>query len=251
MSRFAPSLRRLGARLSIPQPARGRVLLELAADMEDMRRHLMAQGLDENEATRRTEAEFALGDDALAELVAVHSSPLRRALDGVSARTRSRWERGLLIGVLLFLFAVSAPTVLSGGAVATAGPYVWPVLALAAVALLLILAKLVEFAQHRDPDPRRMRGRLAALPCLAATQLALGFVGAWLELGRLAMNYALPPGGAGAQLADWLLASAALLIIAHLCALLTAVAWFLLDVRVRRIETQEAALLEELLAAKP
>ena len=53
MSRFAELLGRTAARLDIPQPARSRVLLELAGDLDALYEHYRGLGLEEDEASRR------------------------------------------------------------------------------------------------------------------------------------------------------------------------------------------------------
>ena len=50
MSRFADTLRLINQRLSLPEPAKSRVLLEIAADLEGLFEHYSANGRDDQEA---------------------------------------------------------------------------------------------------------------------------------------------------------------------------------------------------------
>ena len=45
MTDFTAALRRIDSRLHLPQPARSRVILELAGDLEELYRHYRATGL--------------------------------------------------------------------------------------------------------------------------------------------------------------------------------------------------------------
>lgn len=250
MSRFVGTLRRISDRLTIPQPARSRVLLEISADMEDLRRHYLDRGLGEEEAALRVESEFSLSEEALGELVGVHGNPLTRVLDGLSAQTRGRWERALLVLLLLFVAVVAGRLMLTREFFATASPLAWPILAGMLVALGLSAVKGYRLQIRRDHDPRRLRGGLNLLPMLGLGMLAYAFAGLWLNLGWTALRIQTRLDEMGFLLADWLMSSATLLITAHVCALLCGLLWFLLDLRVGTIEGQEAALLDELLAAK-
>jgi hypothetical protein len=246
--RFTATLRRVSERLDIPQPARSRVLLEIAGDLDDLHAHYLASGLEAATAARRVEEEFALSDDALRALVALHASPLRRLLDGLSTQARGRWERGLLLGLLAFAALAAGRLVLTRDFFAQPSPFLWPVLLLALVALALSVAKAWLLFARQEHEPRRLRRHLVALPALAAGQLALGGLGAWLGLGLAAWRGHLAPEQVGVLMADALRSGVALMIVAQVCALLLALAWFSLERRIRAVEDHEALVLQEILA---
>jgi hypothetical protein len=243
MTSFAEVLRPLRARLPLPQPARTRVLLEIAADLEDMYRHYRASGLSEEEARVKAVDTFDLSDDALAELVRVHTSLFRRLLDRLSAQAQSRWERGLLLIVAGTLAFVCMQVVLRGAIVAVAGAQVWPTLICGLAGLTLGLVKFYQIQIKQDHELRRARRGLDAIAILAGAQVLLGFLIAWFSLYLAARRIANDVEYAGVHLFNWLLSASALLSVSLMGALLTAMIWFALARSVAGIADAEAALL--------
>ncbi|MGD2154707.1 MAG: hypothetical protein PVG79_15665 [Gemmatimonadales bacterium] len=243
MTDFAEVLRPLRARLPLPQPARTRVVLEIAADLEDMYRHYRALGLSEEEARVKAVEACDLSDEALAELVRVHTSSFRRLLDRLSAQAQSRWERGLLLIVAGTLTFVCLQVVVRGELVAVAGPQVWPSLICGLAGLTLGLAKFYQIYIKQDHELRRARRGLDAIMILAGAQVILGFLAAWFGLYLAARRITDDVEYAIVYLFNWLLGSAALLSVSLMGALLTAMVWFALARRVAGIAEAEAALL--------
>lgn len=243
MSRFADVLRATGDRLDLPQPARLRVLRELAADLEDLYDAYRARGCDEAEARRRAVESMDLSADALAALGAVHRGPVRRLLDRVSPDALARWERTLL-GVLTLLALAVAVSLVDGRTVfADAGPWILAVLPAAAAALLIALAKAYQILLKQDHHPRRLHRGMDGLRILALVLPLLGLLGGWSEAYRLSVDAAAAARPLAALLLAWGLRASALLVISLALGLLTALAWFFLAGRIGRIERDEAAIL--------
>ena len=83
MSDFAAALQRIDARLHLPQPARSRVILELASDLEDLYGHYQSKGLSKAEAREAALADLDASDEVLTALSEVHASGARRSMDRV------------------------------------------------------------------------------------------------------------------------------------------------------------------------
>jgi hypothetical protein len=128
MTRFADTLRRLNDKLDLPQPVRSRILLEIDSDLNALYQHFRDSGLSEETARRQAVEHCDLSDEALAELVDVHTSWFRRFLDRFSVQAQTRWERAFLILLLVFVAAVTAPLVVSIRVFEVASFAVWPVL---------------------------------------------------------------------------------------------------------------------------
>lgn len=243
MTSFAEVLRPLRARLPLPQPARTRVLLEIAADLEDMYGHYRASGLSEEEARLKAVEAFDLSEDVLAELVRVHTSFVRRILDRLSIQAQSRWERGLLLIVAGTLALVCAEVVLRDDVVAITKALVWPTLICGMAGLILGLAKFYGICIKQDHELRRARRGVDAIAYLAGAQLLLGFLTAWFSLYLAARQIANDVEQATVHLFYWLLTASALLSVSLMGALLTAMIWFALARRVAGIADAETALL--------
>ena len=115
MKRFAPQLRRIEQQLDLPQPVKGRILLEIASDMEDLLDVYLAQGVDEEEAGERVAAQFDLPIEAIRELEDLHRPVFRRVMDRLSAQAQSRWEKGALLGLLVIMAVVGLPILYEAG----------------------------------------------------------------------------------------------------------------------------------------
>ena len=59
MNRFISLLQRVNDKLDLPQPEKSRILLEIAADLQDMYQVYLDKGLGEEEAVKRTEEKFS------------------------------------------------------------------------------------------------------------------------------------------------------------------------------------------------
>lgn len=246
MNVISDCLRKLSARLPIPEPARSRVLLEIATDMEDLFQHHQDRGASSEEAVRIVEEQFDLSDEVLRELVQLHSSPLQRSLDGISRQAQSRWERGVLALVALFVIPGLAMLLLQPSLLRDASPLAYGLLGILVLGLGLGLWQgWVLFGKKgRTYGPRPLPG-LDALPVLAILLLGLGFAGVWMELFRAALVIRGSPERALVHLLNWLQMASATLVIALSGALLTGLIWFFLESRTAHLEEEAAAFILE------
>lgn len=243
MTRFDEAIVDLGNRLAIPQPARSRVLLEIAADMEDLYRASIAEGLSEDEARRRTLEQFGPSEEAIRDLVEVHSTAVKRLLDGLSEQARSRWERGLLAVLVVFAVFVGGQPLTGGRLLSGMTVLAWPVLIFAAIGFLIGTTRIYSLFIKKDHDMRRLRSGLSPLIALALVELLLGFAGAWVGLFLAVLRILDDIESSGIYLFDWMLRSSATLCFSMIAAMLLALTWMVLVARVAAIEQAEAALL--------
>lgn len=246
MSRFSQHLRHLAARLPIAEPARSRVLLEVASDMEDLFRHLVGEGMREEAAAIAVAERFELSESALHELSRIHSSPISRSLEGLSGQASSTWERVILGLVALFLIPGSAGGLfLQPTLYGDASPLAFALMAILALGLGLGLWKAIAlFRPLRAGAPVPRRG-LRTLPGLSLLLLSLGFAGVWVELYRSALAIRGGPELALRHLVEWLHLACATMVVALSGALLTALIWFFLENRAAHLEERSAAAILE------
>lgn len=249
MSRFATTLQTIADRLDLPQPARSRVLLELAADMDDLDRHFLGQGLAEDEARLRVLEQFDLSDAAMSELAAVHHGPARRLLDRLPARNLRLWERTLLVVMALAAVHTGGWFTRSSQVMHDAGAQAWAVLAVAVIVLILAAGKAYQLFIRQDHRVRRLRTGLAPVLGLSVGMMALGFVLPWVQvLLRLGRPTDLHP---VAVMMDWVISTTAMLQVSLGLGLLGALAWFGLAQAVLRIERHESEVLLHLPHPRP
>jgi hypothetical protein len=236
MSRFNVFLHRTGERLALPRATRSLILVEIASDLEDLFNHYVQQGLSEEEAATRAEEKVDMSDEALAELVRIHSDA-RSWTDRIARRAHAFWER-IALALIVFFFVAAAALESDARPFAHLTGFVWP--------LLMIFVALVIFfvvQMTRLPDnvnPRRLRDSLATPLFLGAASLVVGFAGAGVELYRTLKRMAVTPDNAGFLFSRAVLGTTSTLVIALLVALAAGVAWFVVAGRAAKIEDEAA-----------
>jgi hypothetical protein len=245
MSRFSQVLSDAAARLPVPEPARSRILLEVAADMEDLHQTYLDRGLAEEEALAQVMEQFDLSDQVLRDLARVHDTPLQRSLETISGQVRDTWTRILLGLVALSVLIPSGRMLLQPRLYSDAGSLVWPVLILTLLGLGIGAWKAYGLFPSGGEWRRDAGKGLGTLLTLAGLQVGLACAGLWIELYRSALEIRAVPGEALVHLIKWAIGASAILVIALSGALLLGSIWFLLRARARRIEeTAVSRLLE-------
>lgn len=168
--RFIPELQRASRRLDLPEDLKREILLEMAADLEDLSRRLREMGLGVGDADREAIRRLGLGDDATSALSDVHLSPLERALRRGATLARAGRDL-LLIGLGLLLVLSPLPLLARTAQLGDVLGQLWP------IAILLLLAARDAFqlrgeltSEQLDHD--RAHERLTRLLLAAALTMA-------------------------------------------------------------------------------
>ncbi len=245
MSRFAEALADASARLTVPEPVRSRILLEVAADMDDLYRTYLERGHGEEEAREGVLEHFDLSQEALRQLAAVHDTPLDRSLGSLSGEARAPWARTLLALLGLFVAAGSGSLLLRGEVLAHASPVAWALLALLAAGVGGGGWRAWSLRRGAGAPPRPGSSGTGFLLGVAALQILLGFAGVWVELYRSALAVRAAPAQAPVHLVGWLHMASATLVVALSGALILGFLWFFLETRAQRLQEVAAAHLLE------
>ncbi|MFC1730170.1 hypothetical protein ACFL6I_07505 [candidate division KSB1 bacterium] len=80
MKRFEYLLQKTGERLDIPQPAKSRILLEMAGDLEHLYHYYVGIGFNEEEATKRAEEKIGASDETISLLIQMNDSAVKKLL---------------------------------------------------------------------------------------------------------------------------------------------------------------------------
>jgi len=243
MKRFAAVLGKIDKVLDIPQPSRSRVILEIAADMQDLYEDYISQGLGDEQAMRRTVEEFDLSAEEIAAIARVHDSPLKRFLDRFSARTRGILERTALAVTLIPVVLVGYRLALSGGMSKDCGIWMWPLLGGAIVALTMGLSKWYGLFVVKEHSIRTVRKRLNFVLYIALGQLGAGFVGMYIDLFQTWVASSADKAMTIPYLAHWLQRSSALLSTALIAALVSGLIWIVNMGKAVSVEQYEAELI--------
>jgi len=243
VSRFATTLSQTSRRLNLPQHIKTRVVLELAADLEDLFEHYSAQGLSEEDATARALEATALSDEAIARLVEVHTSPTGRLVERLAERTRTPWERLMLLLIALFVVIGIGREMLTASFFPGASPFLWPVAAVSTAGVVLVLWKFYGLFFVTDHDPRRLRSGLPSVLGLAALSSLLALFGVLVEMHQAALSVEKTARSLAEQSLLCIARIAPLIVFSLTFAVFLAVAWFALSSRVGRMEQTRASML--------
>jgi hypothetical protein len=243
VNRFAPLLRKIDKMLDIPQPAKSRVILEIAADMQKSYEHFIGQGIGDGEALRCTVEEFDLSAEEIASLAAIHDSPLKRYLYRFSSRTRTILEGTALALIMIPVAIVGYELALSGGLSDDSGIWKWPLLAGTIAAAALGLSKWYTLFVVKDHRIRAVRKWNDTALYIAVGQLAIGLVGMYIDLFQTWAMSAADKTRTVLYLAHWLQRSSALLSLAMIAALVSGLIWIVNSGKAASIEKYEAELL--------
>jgi len=243
MNEFGSVLRSLSDRLDLPQPARSRVLIEVAADLADLEAAYVQRGVSPEEARARAAERLDLSDETIRELVRVHGSRLRRGLDRLGETGRRRGERLALVALLVFLVAGTRALLPSWGLLADAGRGLWVVSLVAIPGILLSITKGYALWGRDEYDPRKLRTGLDAILALGGLTAATGLTLWWFGLRTAAEASAQSPELGPAYLIAWLTGGSATVVVSFQLAILLGILWLLLAGRTARVERGEAEML--------
>ena len=194
MSRFTPLLRKIDDSLDLSPSVKSKILLEIAADIEDLYQFYLSEGFTDEEARIKTAEKFDMSDEVLSQLAAVHESLADKFFRKISEQTRTRFERVTLFLVLLCIALFSAHTIVTTQFLSNAGLFVWPILGIACTTAMIYIAKSYLLRVRKDHDVRQLRYGVASLIYLGALAMAIGIFGYCFEMYS-AGGYTMLPGG--------------------------------------------------------
>ncbi|MBN1478862.1 hypothetical protein EH223_14365 [candidate division KSB1 bacterium] len=193
MNRFSALLKSIHDQLDVPQPAKSRILLEIAADLEDTYEFYRERGESEENATRLAQEKFILDDLTIAELSSIHQPLLRKWMDRISLNVQSRWERVLLILTLLTIAALSGRVLLSTDFMQNS-IFVWPIWGTTIAGAVAFFIKFYKLYLVKDHQAKILRKGIDIVGYLGAFSLALGFTGYFYELLHYGVDTVYPGG---------------------------------------------------------
>jgi len=241
MSRFNVFLHQTGERIGLPTATRSLILVEIAADLEDLFQHYLHQGLSEEEAASRAEEKVDMSDEALTELVRIHSDA-RGWAERIVQRAQPFWERIAMAMVVLFLVAMASMEA-NWNPLRHSAIFIWPVLAILVALVTFFVVQLVRMSN--GPGPRRLRESLTTPLFLGVASVVVGFAGFGFDMYRSFMQIAANPENAAPLFARVVLEGTSTLMVALIVALVAAVVWFVLAGKVARIEDEAARAFKE------
>ncbi len=222
---FLPTLRKVERQLSVPIPARVRILRELEFDLEELRRQLEAEGLPAEDARARSLDALVPDRGTLRELGRLYT-PLYRRLTGHLAGDRVQLlERSALAIATISVLLAETLVLLRADLFSDPSPFLWPVLGLGAVSFAMVLREA--FALWVKGDHRPAHGSRAILAAAAVT-LATGVFGALVDAYGWVGTLEVAPSLLRSPMRELVVREAALLSVSMVLALAGGLAWFVL-----------------------
>jgi len=239
MSKFAGVLNTARDRLRVSEPARSRILLEMAADLEDSYQHFLSRGSDEAEAQRLAEEAFGTSDEALAHLSRIHAAGKGSAADRLLNQIGAWWARILLVVILGFEILIGVRLLTDQAFYLFVSPFLWPIGVLAAATFAFTVWKLWQIFSSAGTDVRRLREGLEIPLCFACASLLLAGCGLLFHLQRfLRINAAGSPESLFMNFAGWMAKMSSMMTVALLTAIISGLVWFVLSSLVARTEVR-------------
>ena len=257
MSRFTSVLRDLNERITLPQPHKSRILLEIAADLNDLYEEFRNRGLNESEAIAMAKETCDISDTALRELTQIHETTFRRFLDKLSVNRRTKYERLLLALLLCCVAIITSQAIWSMSFFYHASNFIWPIIGMVFIAFAIFFTKFYSLFIEKNHSVHQLRSRLDMLISTAGVSVLIGVYGYFWELFRaksmsvfMGFNIImitetdiqhtpllLP------DMAGIFLRASFLMVVSMFAALIIIVMWALLIYKVTKIEQDEAAIL--------
>jgi hypothetical protein len=252
MNRFTSILKKINEQLDLPQPQKSRVILEIAADLEDLYNLYIDRGLDENEAARKAVEKFDVEKEALNELISIHQSPFQKFFYGLSGQVQIWWERAALVIILIIILATTLTATLTSNFVQQSSKFVWPLIGIFVVILVLSVSKIYTLYIKKDHSLEKARAGLPLILFLILLNFAFGTLGYYIELfssgseqyfvgliAVLATEYS-ELHTTTTSVAQYHLRYASVMLVNISITVFTSVFWFLLHNKIHKIEQEEA-----------
>lgn len=243
MNPFTQELKEINERLDLPQPTKSHILLEIAADMDDLYKVYLSRGLNEQEAIQKAKEKFDLDDEALAQLAQIHEPLFRKLFDRISHRAQSTWERTALILVLLSVVYLAGNEMLSTQLFLQASKFVWPITGIAFLMLLISIVKFYKLFLRKEHTISKLRFGVPTILFLGGAGLAVGAFGSLVETYWAISQSIIEMERTLFYFTNWLVKTSALLIVSLWVAIGAALVWFFMLNKITKIEQAEAAIL--------
>jgi len=253
MKRFSDLLNSLNNKIDLPQPQKSRIILEIAADLNDMYNHYLTKGLNETEAIDKAKEKFELSDDIIADLSDIHANMFRQWLEKTIGKTQDIWERILFLMLFVFFALSTVFAIITTPFFSDSSIFIYPIIVVFIAVLITWSVKYYQLYIKKDHAIKHLNIGISLFKYLGVAILFIGLSGYFVELyfygtetlllGPLFIviitdvNQTLP------QVVDYLIKSSSLMMICMFAILITGFLWFTISQKITAIEQAEAEIL--------
>jgi hypothetical protein len=254
MDKIKYLLREIDKNLDLPQPVKSRIILEIAADLNDAVSAYKNQGLSEQESIKRAERLFSFDKKTLQELKAMHQSPFRRWFDQLSNQAQTKFERILLLVIVTLVFITCIYAALNTALFYQSGSFIWGTITILLCSSVIFLIKIYQIYLKKDHTLNRIRSGVSALLVLSGLSLFFCIFGYYWQLFDSAdYSYTLETNlihiitstanqspQVYRELIAWTLQSSLFIMLGIVITIAVAFMWFFIMIKISKIETAHA-----------
>ena len=256
MNRFAPILKKINEKLELPQPTKSKIILEIAADLDDLFYFYRYKGMSETEAKQKAEEKVDISSKALRQLIQVHETGFRKFTNKLSEQAQSRGEQTILVLLLILIALFSMQAMVTTPFFTQASLFIWPITGLAFVSIMLSIVKYYNLYIKKDHTIKNIRKGLTAILILGGLCLYIGIVGYFIEIYASGGHTILPGGSLITiicrvvdsesemnQITTAFIKSGSVGMVSMLATIFSALMWFVFMNKVLKIEQAESEFL--------
>lgn len=182
MTRFISLLKDINSRLSLPQPLKSQILLEIAGDLDELYEHYRKKGYPEEEALQLAKEKFDVSEESLSGLLRVHEPFPEKISHTIFARTQSRWELTILIISLFAITLFLVSEFLTSDFFTYTSNFIWPVLLLSGIIVMQSMIFVYILFIKKNPNIRKVRSGIHSILFFGVMCLLLGIFGYFIEI---------------------------------------------------------------------
>ena len=192
MNPFINYLQELNQRIQLPQPQKSRIILEISADLTDLYKYYLQQGMNEEQAKQSALDRMAVSDEEVTELVQIHDHWINRLMNKLSNQGRNRWEKILLLFLIAFTVIFSGNVIFNHEFFRHSSVFITPVLILAISLIIHVITRVYKLFIKRDHTISRLRKGIPAVLFFGGAALLAGilgfFIDTYLTVSRIAAD---------------------------------------------------------------
>jgi len=253
MNQFSDLLKDLNRRIKMPQPEKSRILLEIAADLNDAYAYYRERGLSREDALQKARDKFELSDEAIDQLSRLHDNVFHQWMLNKFGSSQSLCERILFTVFSLFIIVAAVYAAMTTAFYTNASGFVYPVPFILIGVLILSAVKIYRLYLKEDHGVTRINAGMGAFKIFAAANLFAGISGYFAELyfsgskvlflGPLFIISMLDVDYVETFVLDFMIKTSLLIMMCMLTVMITGIFWFIIANKISKIEQAEAEIL--------
>jgi len=252
MKHFTQFLNNLNDKIDLPQPLKSRIILEIAADLNDTYKYYLNSGLPDSEAVKKAKEKFEITDSIIADLSRLHTNLFRQWLEKTIGKTQDIWERILFFLLFAFLILATIFSVLTTPFLSKSSVFAYPLVLFFVAVVLTWSAKFYQLYIKKDHNIKHLNSGIFLFKLFGIAILFSGFAGYFVELyfsGGEAMIMGplfiilISDAHTLSLTLEFLIKSSSLMMICMMAILISGLLWFSLMQKIHAIEKAEAEIL--------